>query len=82
MSHTGWRRCYGSRERRMSRPRIAALRLAARRCGELPLRAGDAAIAAGEGWPPAGGRKCRSIRSTQTNWLMSCVNTDEAVEAL
>jgi hypothetical protein len=37
----------------MSRPRWAALRLAESRCGGLPQRAGDAAIAVGEGWPPA-----------------------------
>jgi hypothetical protein len=39
--------------RGMSRPRWAALRLAESRSGRLLQRAGDAAIAAGEGWPPA-----------------------------
>jgi hypothetical protein len=39
--------------RSMSRPRFAALRLAVRRSGSLPLRAGAAAIAASEGWLPA-----------------------------
>jgi hypothetical protein len=38
----------------MSRPRIAAPRLAARRCGKHPLRTGDAAIAASEQRPAAG----------------------------
>ena len=40
---------------RMSRPRIAALRLAASRCGRQPLGTGAAAIAASEGRPAAGG---------------------------
>ena len=39
----------------MSRPRIAALRLAARRYGKQPLGTGDAAVAASEEWPPAAG---------------------------
>jgi hypothetical protein len=39
----------------MSKPRVAALHLAASRCGGLPRLAGGAAIAAGEGWPPGGG---------------------------
>ena len=39
---------------RMSRPRIAAPRLAASRFGRPPLRAGAAAIAASEQRPPAG----------------------------
>jgi hypothetical protein len=52
----------------MSRPRLklfAALRLAVRHSGALPLRAGAAAIAAsgvaiggGGGPPPRGGRGC------------------------
>ena len=40
--------------RRLSRPRLAARRLAAGRCGRQPLGAGDAAVAAGEVGPPAG----------------------------
>ncbi|MEE8305033.1 MAG: hypothetical protein V3S24_21650 [Candidatus Tectomicrobia bacterium] len=39
----------------MSRPRIALLRLAATRFGRPQLRAGDAASAASEGQPLAGG---------------------------
>jgi hypothetical protein len=39
----------------MSRPRIAVLRLAARRCVRQLLGAGAAAIVAGERWSPAAG---------------------------
>jgi hypothetical protein len=43
----------------ISRPRYAALRLAARRCSRPPLRAGGAALAASKQRPPAeaGGRE-------------------------
>jgi hypothetical protein len=40
----------------LSRPRLAALHLAVRRCGKQPLGAGDAAIALRAPRPPAGGR--------------------------
>jgi hypothetical protein len=42
----------------MSRPRITAPRLAASRCCKPPLRAGDAASAAGEQRPPAEALAC------------------------
>jgi len=41
--------------RRLSSPRVAALRRAAGRSGGLPRRAGCAASAVGAAWPPAGG---------------------------
>ena len=51
----------------LSRPRISVLHLAARRYDRQLLRAGDAAIAASEGWPQAeaggGGRGENAIAS-------------------
>src|SRR5215470_16196131 len=42
---------------RLSSPRLAALRLAARRCSRPPLRAGDAALAASEQRPAQAGQR-------------------------
>jgi hypothetical protein len=65
--------------RRLSRPRRAALRLAAGRCGRQPLGAGDAAVAAGEVGPPAGraARKCRLFFLSSANSIRMFFKTDE-----